>query len=227
MKYGSELDLSKLEKIELRKSSEFRIAIDGRIEEGGKTIIVTSKLYDTLPCLSIDELEKCKDFRTIVYTLFHEMGHLTDMTKYPILYGYASDENEELSTFMPAFFWVEYLAENRSYLTGLNDKIELCEGFVNIAWKPNTINFEYPYDNNFFWLNKSLVYFLVGTSKPEIRKRYLKRIKNELRVEYINELWDEILRLDGLLPFDEIDNLANMYGIMNKYYKSFCLKYCE
>lgn len=40
--------------------------------------MITSRLYDILPCLSIEKLENNPNFKMIVNTLYHEMGHITD-----------------------------------------------------------------------------------------------------------------------------------------------------
>ncbi len=222
-KYGKDLNLSRLEKIELKSISEFEIETDGRSYDG-TTIIVTSRLYDTLPSHDIRKLKSNKDFRVIVNTLYHELGHISDWTEYPTIYKYGS-EMEEPRRGLPALFWLEYLAEKRSFNTGENDKSDFCTQFVERKWHPYKCDFEHASIDNFFYLNKSLPYFIVGISDKNAYEYYIGQIDNKMLVEYIDELIQELNRLETLLPFDDVDILANLYKIMNDYYKRFKKKY--
>lgn len=53
--------------------------------------MLTSRLYDILPNLDIDKLQKDENYRRIKQTIHHEMGHINDMFTMPKLYKYASD----------------------------------------------------------------------------------------------------------------------------------------
>ena len=113
-KYGQEWNLVNLQEIELRDIPEFDLKKDGTTYENGTKIMDTSRLYDMLPCLSVEKLENNSNFKIIVNTLYHEMGHITDWAQYPRIYAEAeSMENKEVG--LPTLFWFEYIAEKRSH----------------------------------------------------------------------------------------------------------------
>ncbi len=64
----------------------FSYNTDGRTHDGGKKIIVTSRLYDDLPTYKIEGLKDNIDLNMIVNTMFHEMGYVTDWASMPNLY---------------------------------------------------------------------------------------------------------------------------------------------
>ena len=222
-KYGNNLNLSRLETIELRDIKQFKIETDGRSFDG-TTIILTSRLYEDLPSHDIRKLRNNKDFRMIVNTLYHEMGHISDWTEYPTIYKYGSEMNDTRKG-LPALFWLEYLAEKRSFKTGENDKSEFCSQFVESEWHPYKCDFEHCSMDNFFYLNKALPYFIVGISEKSAYEHYMEKIDNLILVEYITDLIQELNRLEKMLPFDDINKLSDLYEIMNAYYKKFKRKY--
>lgn len=218
--YAVELNLSRLRLIELKHISEFEIPKDGSTCENGTIIIVTSRLYDMLPNYDIEKLEDSVEFQNIVNTLYHEMGHVTDWITYPNLYEIAESGNE-YKRVLPAFFWLEYIAEKRScQVAGLDNK-DFCEQFIQSKWHSYKLNLSSADTSNFYYLNKVLSYFLPRISDKNVRTYYLDRLNNALLVEYIEKLIEEIGRLEKLLPFDDIDILENLYEIMNEYYKKF------
>ena len=105
-KYGQELNLVNLQQIELINISKFNLEKDGSTDKNGTRIIVTSRLYDMLPCFSIEKIEKDTNFKKIVNTLYHEMGHITDWVRYPKLYAEA-ETMENVKVGLPALFWLE------------------------------------------------------------------------------------------------------------------------
>lgn len=110
--------------------------------------MITSRLYDMLPCLSIEKLENNPNFKMIVNTLYHEMGHITDWEKYPRIYAEAeSMENIEIG--LPSLFWLEYIAEKRSQLKGHSNNAEFCVQFVKCQWHAYYCNFD-DIEENFF-----------------------------------------------------------------------------
>ena len=139
--YANELDLSNLQEIELLDKKTFSYDTDGRSCAGGTKIIVTSRLYELLPSLSISDLRGNKDFQMLVNTLYHEMGHVHDRTKMPCMYNIA-DRAEKREEYLPCYLWLEYLAEKRSCITGLVDNSESCEDFVSRNWRANQFNLD-------------------------------------------------------------------------------------
>ena len=218
--YSAELNLSRLKLIELINISEFEIQKDGSACENGTKIILTSRLYDMLPNYNIEELEDNRDFKTIVNTMYHEMGHITDWVNYPKLYEIAESDSD-IKKMLPALFWLEYLAEKRSCQVAILDKMDICEQFVQNEWHPYKINLSSADTSNFFYLNKVISYFLPRIMDKDVTAYYLNRINNKLLTKYLEKLIDEIEQLEKLLPFDDIDFLTNLYEIMNEYYKKF------
>ena len=219
-KYGQELNLNNLQQIELIDISEFELQKDGTTYENGTKIIVTSRLSDMLPCFSIEQLENNSNFKMIVNTLYHEMGHITDWAKYPKLYKEA-DTMENKRVGLPALFWIEYLAEKRSCSKAEINNLEFCNQFVQRQWHAYYSSFDDLKESNFFYLNKVIPYFLARTIDLNIRKKYQGKIKNVLLDDYIRELRAEVENLEKILPFDEPDKLSGLYDIMDKYYKKF------
>lgn len=222
--YDNELRLDSLQRIELRDIKEFGYETDGKTLENGTIIWVTSRLYEKLPSYNIKEIEEDTGFIMIVNTLFHEMGHVTDWLVMPRLYNAALNIHDE-KYMCAALFWLEYLAEKRSSSIGRVNGSEYCNDFVKKPWKAYKADFELYTDDNFFYLNKTLSYFMGRTVKVDIKKKYMAVISNKLLKEYIEELDVELKRLEGKIPFDDLSELEQLYEIMNNYYKKFKQKY--
>lgn len=223
-KYGQELNLANLQEIKLMNISEFDLQKDGTTYENGTKIIVTSRLYDMLPCFSVEKLEDNSNFKMIVNTLYHEMGHITDWAQYPQLYAEAESMNNK-KVGLPALFWLEYLAEKRSCSKDESNNAVFCKQFVERRWHAYYCNFDDLDENNFFYMNKVIPYFMARTIDMPTREKYMSEISNKLLIDYIGELRVEVDRLEEMLPFDEPEKLNNLYNIMNKYYKKFCDSY--
>ena len=84
-KYGTQLNISTLEEIELVNKRKYNYITDGKAYTG--RIEVTSRLYELLPTLDIEELEDNNEYKLLRKTLYHELGHINDMTLMPKLYG--------------------------------------------------------------------------------------------------------------------------------------------
>ena len=82
--YGNQLLLDDLEEIELIK--DLPGSSDGRVIEGGKKIVLSSRLFSLLPTYEVSELLENINYRLIVNTLYHEMGHVSDMKTIPKKY---------------------------------------------------------------------------------------------------------------------------------------------
>ncbi len=150
--FGEKLILEALQEIELVDIKEFSYNTDGRACDGGKKIIVTSRLYDRLPTYKIEELKGNVDFTMIVNTMFHEMGHVTDWLSMPNLYLVAENMDDG-KTLVTSVFWLEYLAEKRSSIEGLVNHSDYCDDFVSRKWESYKFDMENASENNFYYLN--------------------------------------------------------------------------
>ena len=222
--YSEELDISEVEEIELMSINEFNYDTDGRTYDEGRKILVTSRLYDKLPHLDISRLEDNEEFKMIVNTMFHEMGHATDWKKFPHLY-YIATESDNKKDIVVSLFWLEYLAEKRSNVKCFSGHNEFCIDFVSREWKAYRANLESSSEENYFYLNKLLAYFMGRTTEQKIRNHYLNMVNNSLLKEYILEIGKEISYLEEEYPFDDVSKLYGLYDIMNKYYKKFQIRY--
>lgn len=110
---------------------------------------MTSRLYDKLPVYEISLLKNNEDFQTIVCTIYHEMGHISDHNTMPNIYA-AAQNFDDKKQMLAAFFWAEYLAEKRSSETNLVSHQEYCEDFIKREWKSFKFNFDNPTEDNFF-----------------------------------------------------------------------------
>jgi hypothetical protein len=216
-KFAASLNLEKLEEIEVQDIREFDYDTDGKIFDNGKKIVLTSRLFELLPSYDIKRLYRNINFKQIVNTLYHEMGHIHDMTVFPSLYGivFKFENNKEA---LAALFWTEYLAEKRSSLTDPNCR-DFCTQFINTKWKPRINNLNDATVDNYFYLNKVLPYFIARNAVLE--DDFIAKISNSLLKSYICELVSELNRLENLLPFDDVEVLNGLYEIMNSYYKQF------
>jgi len=91
--YGNQLLLDDLEEIELIK--DLPGSSDGRVIEGGKKILLSSRLFSLLPTYEVSELLEDENYRLIVNTLYHEMGHVSDMKIMPNIYAAAQNLKNE------------------------------------------------------------------------------------------------------------------------------------
>lgn len=218
--YGADLNLSRLELIELMDIAEFDVEKDGMTRDGGTKIIVTSRLYECLPNYHINDLKENTEFQQIVNTMYHEMGHVTDWLNYPKLYMIATSDND-IEKFMPPFFWLEYLAEKRSCQKDFSGNMSICDQFIQCDWNPYEMDSTSAKKSNFFYLNKVLAYFLARVMNGITEVNYIDKIPNGLLKEYLNKLMIEIRRLENLLPFDDMKFLDDLHEIMDCYYKKF------
>lgn len=218
-KYGKQLNISTLKEVEVRNVQEFECPIDGRVVDKTK-IVLTSRSFELLPSYEIKRLYKNKNFRQIVCTLFHEMGHINDMVKYPVLYD-TIENSDDMEKAPPSLFWTEYLAEKRSVSVDPSAK-DFCEEFVSTSWNIQKRSTGTATTGDFFYLNKALPYFIVRAEY--INKDYFDRINNEIVTEYVSEVYGELQRLMEKPCFDDPKILEPLYEIINKYYKKF-MKY--
>lgn len=219
-KYGIQLNLETLEEIELVDKNEYEYITDGRVIDCHK-IIVTSRLYELLPSFRIEELNNNTNFKELKQTLYHEMGHINDMILMPVLYKYGFREDDSRERIVSQF-WLEYIAERRS--AGFEDieNFDLCNNFIKQSWKCTMCSFDSNFDSfNFAYLIKCLPYFMAATRENKVRNYYLKQIKNELLINFMNALDEEIVKLESKKLFDNVVELYDLYNIMNRFYKKF------
>lgn len=220
--YAQDLDLSKLREIALFRKEDFSYSFDGRTIENGTKIILTSRLFDVLPCFNIEKISNCPDFALIVNTLYHEMGHVNDWRFMPKLYREVIDADDP-KDIMAIRFWLEYIAEKRSYQSGLARNIykEYCETFVKWDWPAKDFNYEHDDMNNYFYLVKATPYFMARSIDPLIRNDYLGQIKNPVLQSFIVDLDREIKLLDTYSLFDDAEPLSNLSQIIQEYRQRF------
>lgn len=226
--YGPQLNLATLEEIELVNKNELAYETDGKTVSNSK-IIVTSRLYELLPTLNIDLLKDNHYYKQLKQTIFHEMGHINDMVYMPNLYNYVFENFQKKTvnyTSMSSLFWLEYIAEKRSFGFEKLYDMEICDNFVEAKWMCSmSSNFSDFNDDNFFYLTKILPYFLVKTRPEDIKQEYLSKIQNSLVKEYIEELDNEIKHLESIVLFDNLNELNNLCVIIKKYEKLFISKF--
>ncbi|MBU5439816.1 hypothetical protein KQI42_17505 [Tissierella sp. MSJ-40] len=218
--YSKKLTLDALQEIELVDIKEISYNTDGRTCDEGKKILVTSRLYDKLPTYRIEELKDNVDFIMIVSTMFHEMGHVMDLTSMPNLYAAAENMNDG-KAMVTSVFWLEYLAEKRSSLEGLVNHSDYCDDFASRKWKSYKFDMENASESNFYFLNKALSYFMARTIEISERNRYVDKMINPLLKNYVIDIGKEIINLESQMPFDDILILDGLYDIMNTYYNKF------
>lgn len=218
------LDITRLEEIELVNYRERAYCAEGKTIDNGHKIVLLSDKIERLPVYDVSSLLECNnvDFLSIVNTLFHEMGHVTNWKVMPILYSTATNSSDNRLK-LPSLFWLEYLAEKRSAVYGCYSNDSLCDSIADRDWRIDCCDFYSANDSNFFYLNKLLPYFLGKTVDKEKRRKYLHRFRNKTVKRYCMDLGAEIKRIEQKMPFDDPGVLAGLYDTMNQYYKIFLL----
>ena len=219
-RWGDELDLSGAETIELVDISEFNYETDGKVYNEGKNILVTSRLYDELDVLDINKCKNSNTFKLIVSTLYHEMGHVSDLKKMPNLYSIAA-ENPTSAEGIASLFWLEYIAEKRNAEKNLVDHDSFCTDVAKSEWRAYKTEFGRAGSDNFTYLCKVLPYFMGRTIDPQKRKKYMEIMKNRLVKEFVIEVDKEIRKLEKKSPFDEPEKLQGLYDIINIFFNKF------
>lgn len=220
------LQLKGLDMIELIPEESFPCSADGRTINSGKKIILSSRLYELLPCFNISELEGNEDYQLLLCTLYHEMGHINDWMLMPNLYAMVT-EGDNLIQALAALMWLEYLAEKRSERIRNISNDTLCDDYVAIKWQPINFNAEDSNRWNFVYLSKATVYFIVRTLSLPKREKYMKRIKSELLKKYVDELDREFINLERQKYFDTINKLSGVIEMLISYYRQFKSEFIE
>lgn len=228
-KYGTQLNISTLEEIELVNKRKYNYITDGKAYIG--RIEVTSRLYELLPTLDIEELEDNNEYKLLRKTLYHELGHINDMTLMPKLYGmmFKDFQNGDVNLYsISILLWIEYVAEKRTIgFENVND-MELCNDFVNEKWECSKFEPCLSGNNeNFYDLTKLLPYFIARTVNEDIRDQYLDQIENRLVVDYIKEIAIELKYLESKGTFNAPEVLGGLYEIIDKYFNVFMNRYAR
>lgn len=222
--FGEKLVINTLQSIELVDIKDFSYNTDVKICDEGKKIIVTSRLYEKLPTLKLEELAGNADFKMIVNTMFHEMGHVTDMAFMLNLYSTA-ENMDDIKAMVTSVFWLEYLAEKRSSIEGLVNHSDYCDDFASRKWESYKFDMENVSESNFYYLNKALSYFMARTTEISERNQYIDCMINPLLKDYVIDIGEEIINPDSQIPFDDVLILDDLYDIMDAYYKKFKAKF--
>lgn len=228
-KYGSQLNINTLEEIELVNKRKYNYITDGKAYIG--RIEVTSRLYELLPILDVEELEDNNEYKLLRKTLYHELGHINDMTLMPKLYGmmFKDFQNGDVDLYsISILLWIEYVAEKRTVgFENVND-MELCDDFVKEKWECSKFEPCLSGSNeNFYDLTKLLPYFIARTANEDIRDQYLDQIENSLVVDYVKEISIELDNLESKGTFDDPEVLRRLYEIIDKYFNVFMNRYAK
>lgn len=219
-RYGQYLDVTDIEEIELRDIKNFPYETDGKTYDGGRKILVTSRLYELLPSFDIRKIKNDGNFKMLINTQFHEMGHATDWKRMPNLYN-AVIMHPTSEDGIASLFWVEYLAEKRSQAFSPLDYDSFCNDFAKSHWRAYKSDLGSTGHDNFTYLCKVMPYFLVRTIELDKRKHYLDIMENQLLKDFILEINEEIERLEAIPLFDDTRELGGLYDIINKYFAEF------
>ena len=219
-RYGQYLDVTDVEEIELQDIKAFSYETDGKTYDGGRKILVTSRLYELLPSFDIRKIRNDKNFKMLINTQFHEMGHATDWKRMPNLYN-AVMIHPTSEDGIASLFWVEYLAEKRSQVFSPLDYDSFCNNFAKSHWRAYKCDSDSTRHDNFTYLCKVMPYFLARTIEPGKRKQYLDIMENQLLKDFILEITNEIERLESIPFLDDTQELWGLYSIINKYFVEF------
>ncbi len=222
-KYGEGLHLKQLREIELKNKSAFSYEKDGMFCENGTKIVLSSRLYEMLPTLDISKLNQNEEFKLAIYSLYHEMCHVSDFQVYPNLYDravYAQNKWDALAM----IFWLEYLAEKRCCQRVGIVECELYRQFQSEKLCCNIFDTVTGNVSNFFYFTKCISYLVAKIMWGNDTKEYMQQIGDRLLKEYVEELVEELSNLERQGFFDDEEKLFQLIQIMKRYYKkSLCV----
>lgn len=217
-KYGEGLHLKQLREIELKNKSAFDYEKDGNICENGEKIVLSSRLYEMLPTLDIKKINNNDKFKVLIYSLYHEMCHVSDFEMYPNLY-YRAMHTQNKWDALAMIFWLEYLVEKRCCQRLGIIECELYEQFQSEKLCCNIFDITTGNVSNFFYFTKCISYLVAKIMWGEEEKEYLQKICDRLLREYVEELVEELSKLENQGFFDEENKLTQLTFIMKQYYK--------
>ena len=162
-------------------------------------------------------------FESVVSTLYHEMGHATDMTKMPAMYAYVASADEITPAVFATFLFLEYVAEQRTADLSIGEYPIFCDQIATgLFW--NRYGKEDPY-TAFLRMSKYLVYFIVKVDVLKKREYYLDKTKDSLFTEYANALGKALETVYVRLPFDDYKLCGEIEAVMNRFMLAFKDKY--
>lgn len=191
---------------------------DGRMTDA-HSILISSRLYNQLPTLDINNLQGNEKFQLIVRTLFHELCHISEITTMPKIHRYSFSHKN--IGYMIALFWIEYIVERKT-CAKINSQIdELCIDAAENDWSISKLNFTDADCSNYFYLTKVLAYVIARVRATGEMTIYLKTIRNPIVKSMIYELNKEVTHLEVLYPFDNMEILNEIKRLFEKYWESF------
>lgn len=217
-KYGEGLHLKGLREIELKNKSVFDYEKDGMICENGEKIVLSSRLYEMLPTLDIEKIISNDKFKLLIYSLYHEMCHVSDFEVYPHLY-YKAVHTQNKWDALAMIFWLEYLVEKRCYQRLGVIKCELYEQFQSEKLCCNKFDSTTGNVSNFFYFTKCISYLVAKIMWEEETEEYLQQTRDGLLKEYVVKLIEEISKLEKQGFFDDENKLSQLVLIMKRYYE--------
>lgn len=224
-KYGDELDISNLQEIELVRQIEDNTESDGRFEGFGTRIVLAERKYLQLPHLDIHRLNESDAFNSVVSTLYHEMGHASDMARMPSLYKAVFEANGNYTPeTAAAMLFLEYVANLRSDGLYTGEHEDFCDQVVSGLWNKYA---GHPPDLAFYYMAKVSIYFIVRTEINNSRDYYLSKARDSLFAEFIMELDSSLKTTYKKLPFDDLKSCSRVEKVLKKYMPKFERKYSD
>lgn len=222
--YCSDLTLDHLRKIELIEMSHYPNEGDAHFFFDEKKIIINSRLLNLFPTHDIKKLSENDDFKQFIYSICHELYHVSDSVTYPNLYSIVSSTTN-LWEILSTLFWLEYLVEQKCHKRIGKTNCDLYDQFESINFCCTEFNTETCDTSNFFYLTKLLSYFVATIMWEKDGEKRLNNVKDRLLHDYIEELADELSKLDKLNSFDDPTQLYDLQKIMKKYCNKSTEKY--
>lgn len=184
-----------------------------------KDISINNRYYNADLKLSLAELERnIKSQESMLVfksTIFHELVHLSRKELIPILYEAVEKYwDDDICLAMAAQYWVEYdahLISNR--LESLIVSKQFCESFISFDWKSN--------QDGYWYLLKCLSYFITRLRLLEENNIHLdiNKIKNKNIVKLIEKVQCESLKLELLIPFNDLSHIGGLKLIFDEMYE--------
>lgn len=215
--HAKELDLSNLKTIELIDSNKFSYDTDGKAVDDGTRIILTSRCFKMLDSENADNDTICLQ---IISTLYHELCHVSDFKKMPLIHQAAEQLSNDASKGLPSLFFLEYLAEKRS--SSINPEIHrpFCDDFASRKWKATKYNYYDSSESNYFYLLKACPYYIARVENLSGTDSHIKSVRNTLLKKMILEQRPLIHNYENI-PVEKPEELSQLYMIMDKYYRLF------
>lgn len=212
--FAQDFNLSSLKKIEIVDSLPG--SSDGRMVDDS-TILLSKRLYDSLPIFDITLLKNDDNFNSIVGTLYHELCHINEQTIMPNIHSICYNDEIDIE-YCVALFWIEYIVELKTNVALKRNKDKFCDDVALCDWEISKFNFEDADTSNFFYLIKVLPYVLANCYNQK-SSSYFGKIKNIIVRNMAIELNDAVLDVLKTYPFDDINKLDKIKTVFLTYKK--------